>query len=198
VADPDRGWPAAPPSTYGWLPLLAGVALVESVLHLAQLDAALKWPNDLIVNGAKCAGILAEGVPAADSVGAPAVVVGIGLNVTLRADELPVNPTGLPATSLQLAGAVATDREPLLRSLLRGIAAWYDRWRQAGGDAEACGLREAYLHTCVTIGRDVRVLLPGGDEMTGVATTVDLDGRLIVRTDVGDQVVAAGDVLHLR
>ena len=111
---------------------------------------------------------------------------------------MPVNPIGLPATSLQLAGALVTDREPLLRSLLRGLAAWYDRWRRAGGDAEACGLREAYLHMCATVGRDVRVLLPGDQEITGVATTVDLDGRLVVRTAAGDQVVAAGDVLHLR
>lgn len=198
LADPGRGWPAAPPPAYGWLPLLAGVALVETVLHLAELNAVLKWPNDLLIDGAKCAGILAEAAPWADGGQPPAIVLGIGLNVTLRADELPANPSGLPATSLQLAGALVTDREPLLRSLLRGIAGWYDRWRRVGGDAEACGLRGAYLHTCATVGRDVRVLLPGAEEITGAATGVDLDGRLVVRTEAGDQVVAAGDVLHLR
>jgi BirA family biotin operon repressor/biotin-[acetyl-CoA-carboxylase] ligase len=197
-AAPERGWPPAPPTGYGWLPLLAGVALVEAVARLAELDATLKWPNDLLIGDAKCAGVLAESVPGRSPTQPPAIVLGIGLNVTLRADELPVNPTGLPATSLQLAGAAATDRDPLLRALLRSVAEWYDRWRTAGGDAEASGLREAYLAACATVGREVRVLLPGGDELTGTATGVDQDGHLLVTTAAGDRAVAAGDVLHLR
>jgi BirA family biotin operon repressor/biotin-[acetyl-CoA-carboxylase] ligase len=111
---------------------------------------------------------------------------------------LPVNPTGLPATSLQLAGAVATDRDPLLRALLRAVADWYDRWRSAGGDAVVSGLRDAYLEACGTIGREVRVLLPTGESLTGTATGVDPDGQLIVTTPTGTRTLAAGDVLHLR
>ncbi|MFJ6195182.1 biotin--[acetyl-CoA-carboxylase] ligase [Micromonospora sp. NPDC092111] len=194
----ERDWPPAPPTRYGWLPLLAGVALVEAVTGLAELDAGLKWPNDLLVGDAKCAGILAEAVPAAAPGQPPAVVLGIGLNVTLRADELPANPTGLPATSLQLAGAAATDRDPLLRALLRALADWYDRWRLAGGDADVSGLREAYLASCATVGRQVRVLLPGGAELTGLATGVDADGHLVVDTATGPQHLPAGDILHLR
>ncbi|MGK5512367.1 biotin--[acetyl-CoA-carboxylase] ligase, partial [Brevibacillus formosus] len=76
----DRGWPPAPPAGYGWLPLLAGVALVEAVTRLAELDASLKWPNDLLVDGRKCGGILAEAIPAADPARPPAIVLGIGLN----------------------------------------------------------------------------------------------------------------------
>ncbi|WP_422771758.1 biotin--[acetyl-CoA-carboxylase] ligase [Plantactinospora sp. WMMC1484] len=226
-ARPERDWPAVPPPRYGWLPLLAGVALVEAVALLAELDSALKWPNDLLVRPAgdpaaasgpakkgadrpagggadrlaggeaKCAGILAEGVNGAGGA-APAVVLGVGVNVTLRADELPVNPTGLPATSLQLAGAAATDRDPLLRALLRGVARWYGRWRVAGGDALACGLHEAYVRYCATLGREVRVLLPAGDEFTGTASTLDPDGQLVLATVDGERRVAAGDVLHLR
>ncbi|MEV0805059.1 biotin--[acetyl-CoA-carboxylase] ligase [Micromonospora sp. NPDC050200] len=196
VAHP--GWPPAPPSGYGWLPLLAGVALVEAVARLAELDARLKWPNDLLVGDAKCGGILAEAVPGTSPAQPPAIVLGIGLNVTLRADELPENPTGLPATSLQLAGAAATDRDPLLRALLRSLADWYDRWRTAGGDAVGSGLRDAYLASCATIGRRVRVLLPDGDELTGLATGVDADGQLLVDTGAGERRLAAGDVLHLR
>ncbi|WP_433347286.1 biotin--[acetyl-CoA-carboxylase] ligase [Micromonospora sp. CA-111912] len=194
----ERGWPPAPASGYGWLPLLAGVALVETVARLAELDAALKWPNDLLVGDAKCAGILAEAVPGPAPDRPTAVVLGIGLNVTLGAGELPENPTGLPATSLRLAGATATDRDPLLRALLRSLADWYDRWRSAGGDAQASGLRDAYLAACATVGRPVRVLLPGGDEVTGTATGVDPDGQLIVDTPAGPRALAAGDVLHLR
>ncbi|WP_446212655.1 biotin--[acetyl-CoA-carboxylase] ligase [Micromonospora sp. IBSANI012] len=194
----DRGWPPAPVTGYGWLPLLAGVALVEAVARLAELETRLKWPNDLLVDDAKCAGILAEAVPGTSPAEPPAIVLGIGLNVTLRADELPENPTGLPATSLQLAGATATDRDPLLRSLLRSLADWYDRWRTAGGDAVASGLREAYVASCATVGRRVRVLLPDGAELTGLATGVDADGQLLVDTGAGERRLAAGDVLHLR
>lgn len=210
VAEPGRGWLPASPAGYGWLPLLAGVALVQTVTRLAELDATLKWPNDLLVptgprrpSGAalaeaKCAGILAEAVPGVDSGQPPAIVLGVGLNVTLRATELPTNPTGLPATSLLLAGAPVTDRDPLLRALLRGIGSWYARWRAAGGDVEACGLREAYLGHCGTVDRRVRVSLPDGTELVGTASTVDPDGRLVVRADDGEHRVAAGDVLHLR
>ncbi len=204
VADPERGWAPAAPRGYGWLPLLAGVALLDTVTRLAELEATLKWPNDLLVETdggeAKCGGILAEAVTAEAGPGAPpAVVIGIGLNVTLRADELPETPAGLPATSLRLAGAAATDRDPLLRALLRGLAGWYARWRDAAGDARASGLHEAYARGCATLGRQVRVLLPAGDEITGTAVSVDDDGRLVVRTAAGDErPVAAGDVLHVR
>ena len=195
VADEERGWPAVPPSAYGWIPLLTGVALLEAVRRVAEVEAALKWPNDLLVGPAdrpgKAAGILAE-------VAGDAVVAGIGLNVTTRAEELPAT-TGLPATSLRLAGAATTDREPLLRALLRGIAGWYTGWREAGGDAEMSGLLAAYRRDCATIGRPVRALLPGGGEVTGEATSVDVDGQLVIRTaDGGDLRVSAGDVLHVR
>ena len=190
----DRGWSPVPVARYAWLPLLAGVALVEAVGRLAELDATLKWPNDLLVRGAKCGGILAEAAP-----GGGGVVIGVGLNVTQDAGELPDDPTGPPATSLKLAGAAATDRDPLLRALVRSMAGWYGRWREAGGDADAAGLRAAYLMSCSSIGREVRVLLPGGGELTGTATTVDAEGRLVVRgADGAATAVAAGDVLHLR
>ncbi|HEU4423949.1 MAG TPA: biotin--[acetyl-CoA-carboxylase] ligase, partial [Pilimelia sp.] len=86
-----RGWSPVPTARYGWLPLLTGMALVTAVRQLAEVDAVLKWPNDLLVRPGeaadgvgyrKCGGILTEAVPSA-------VVVGIGLNVTLRDDELP-------------------------------------------------------------------------------------------------------------
>jgi BirA family biotin operon repressor/biotin-[acetyl-CoA-carboxylase] ligase len=145
---------------------------------------------DKAVTG-KAAGILAE-------VAGDAVVVGIGLNVSTRAEELPAT-NGLPATSLLLSGARSTDRDPLLRALLRSLAQWYAGWREAGGDAEMCGLLAAYRRGCSTIGRDVRVLLPDGGEILGVADTVDGDGQLVVRTvDGAERRVSAGDVLHVR
>lgn len=194
LAQPDRNWPAVPSSRYGWLPLLAGVALAESVTRIAELAAALKWPNDLLVGDRKCAGILAETVPAAAGDGGPPVVVGIGLNVTLRADELP-HPD---ATSLELAEAACTDRDPLLRALLRAVEQWYGRWREAAGDPDGSGLRQAYLDACATIGQRVRVSLPGGETITAQAIDVDADGRLVVSDGTGTRSLAAGDVVHLR
>jgi BirA family transcriptional regulator, biotin operon repressor / biotin---[acetyl-CoA-carboxylase] ligase len=178
-----------PARALGWIPLLAGVALAEAVRQVAEVDAYLKWPNDLLLPGdRKCGGILAEVVAGG------AVIVGIGLNVTLRPEELP-RPD---ATSLQLAGAAVTDRDPLLRRLLRALSVWYGRWRAAGGDPEASGLREDYVLHCGTLGRRVRAELPDGAALEGVAGAVDGDGRLVISTDLGQHTVAAGDVVHLR
>ncbi|MFC7527926.1 biotin--[acetyl-CoA-carboxylase] ligase [Actinoplanes sp. GCM10030250] len=209
AADPERDWKPVPSGSLGWLPLLAGVALRAAVARVAEVETALKWPNDLLVGTAgseskagsesegtaggkgKCAGILAE-------VTGDAVVIGIGLNVSTRAEELPET-TGAPATSLRVAGAENTDRDPLLRALLRGLDRWYGGWREAGGDAEMCGLLGEYQRHCATIGRTVRVLLPGGGELTGEAVTVDRDGQLVIRTEDGARhQVSAGDVLHVR
>ncbi|WP_250027745.1 biotin--[acetyl-CoA-carboxylase] ligase [Paractinoplanes maris] len=190
-ADRERDWLALPPSSFAWLPLLAGVALLGAVERVAEVDAALKWPNDLLVGERKCAGILAE-------VSGDAVVVGIGLNVTTRSEELPET-TGLPATSLRVAGAAVTDRDPLVRALLRGFASWYAGWREAGGDAEMSGLLAAYRRGCSTIGQQVRVMLPAGETLTGEATEVDGAGQLVVRTaDGAEHRVSAGDVVHVR
>jgi BirA family transcriptional regulator, biotin operon repressor / biotin---[acetyl-CoA-carboxylase] ligase len=181
--------PTVPPARLGWLPLLAGVALAEAVRRIARIDAYLKWPNDLLLQGdRKTAGILAE---TADG----AVVLGIGLNVTLREEELP-RPD---ATSLALAGAENTDRDPLLRALLRALADWYVRFAEHGGDPEASGLREAYIFHCGTIGRRVSVDLPGGSVLEGQASGIDGDGRLQVTDRFGAvRTVAAGDVVHAR
>jgi BirA family transcriptional regulator, biotin operon repressor / biotin---[acetyl-CoA-carboxylase] ligase len=189
--DREHEWPTLSPATFAWLPLLAGVALRDAVERVAEVEAALKWPNDLLVGDRKCAGILAE-------VSGDAVVVGIGLNVTTRAEELPET-TGVPATSLRVAGAAVTDRDPLLRALLRGFASYYAGWREAGGDAEMSGLLAAYRRGCSTIGQQVRVLLPAGETLTGEATEVDRAGQLVVRTaDGAEHRVSAGDVLHVR
>jgi BirA family biotin operon repressor/biotin-[acetyl-CoA-carboxylase] ligase len=180
--------PQTPTGRYGWLPLLAGVALVETVRRLGELDAVLKWPNDLLIAERKCAGILAEAT-------AGAVVVGIGLNVSLRESELP-RPD---ATSLVLSGSACTDRDPLLRGILRELAGWYRRWQLTAGDPEASGLREAYRMHCATLGRPVRISLPGGGSLAGTASDVDTEGRLVITQGDGTPTaLAAGDVVHVR
>jgi BirA family biotin operon repressor/biotin-[acetyl-CoA-carboxylase] ligase len=180
-----------PMARWGWLPLLAGVALTRAVGRLGEVDAWLKWPNDLLLGPRrkKGAGLLAE---VADG----GVVVGIGLNVSTVAEELPRPDT----TSLRLEGAACTDRGPLLQAVLRELEHDYVAWRDAGGDPDASGLRRVYAESCDTIGRYVRVLLPGDRVLTGEAVDLDADGRLVVRPDGGgpDVAVAAGDVIHVR
>ncbi|MFI6205783.1 biotin--[acetyl-CoA-carboxylase] ligase [Streptomyces sp. NPDC051041] len=182
-----------PVARWGWLPLLTGVAVATGLSRAAGVDTALKWPNDLLVTVGgeerKAGGILAE------RAGEHGVVVGVGINVTLRADELPVPQAG----SLALAGAVSTDRDPLLRAVLRSLADWYGRWRAAGGDPAACGLQETYAAGCATLGRPVRAQLPGNRSISGEAVAVDGDGRLVLATEDGVQEpVGAGDIVHLR
>ncbi|WNI29626.1 biotin--[acetyl-CoA-carboxylase] ligase [Streptomyces sp. ITFR-6] len=183
---------AVPVQRWGWLPLLTGVAVATGLARSAGVDTALKWPNDLLVTVGtqerKAGGILAE--RAGDG-----VVIGIGLNVSLREDELPA-PT---AASLALAGAVSTDRETLLRGVLRSLEQWYGKWRAADGDAAASGLQEAYAAGCATLGRTVRAQLPGDRTLTGEAVAIDGDGRLVLSAGDGlQEPVSAGDIVHLR
>ncbi|MFF3015755.1 biotin--[acetyl-CoA-carboxylase] ligase [Streptomyces sp. NPDC057939] len=184
--------PGVPEERWGWLTLLAGVATATGLSRAAGVDTRLKWPNDLLVvvdgEERKTGGILAERV-------ADGVVVGIGLNVTLTEDELPVPTAG----SLLLAKASATDRDPLLKAVLRSLEQWYGNWREAAGDPGASGLQEAYAAGCATLGKHVRADLPGGRTLTGTAEAVDADGRLVIRTVEGErEAVGAGDVVHLR
>ncbi|MEU3447143.1 biotin--[acetyl-CoA-carboxylase] ligase [Streptomyces thermolilacinus] len=185
--------PDVPARCLAWLPLLTGVAVATGLARSAGVDTALKWPNDLLVTVGgeerKAGGILAE------RAGDHGIVVGVGLNVTLRADELPVPTAG----SLALADAVCTDRDPLLRAVLRSVAEWYGRWTAAAGDPAASGLQEAYAAGCATLGRTVRAELPGDRKLTGRAAAIDGDGRLVVALpDGAREAVGAGDIVHLR
>jgi BirA family biotin operon repressor/biotin-[acetyl-CoA-carboxylase] ligase len=126
-------------------------------------------------------------------------VIGIGLNVAQRADELPdpIDPAAVGPTSLALAGA-SVDRGELLISLLSAFSHWYGRWHAVAGDPAACGLMTAYRSACLTLGRHVAVRLPGGASIQGHADDVDGDGRLLVATAEGARALAAGDVHHVR
>lgn len=191
--------PGVPTARWSWLPLLVGLSVVEALRSVAGVQAVLKWPNDVLVvepdgdrRPLKLAGVLAEVVATGEG---PAAVVGTGVNVSQSRAELPV-PT---ATSLLLAGARTLDRDTVLRATLRGLADSYRLWVVAGGDAVACGLAARVRETCSTIGREVRVQLPGGaDDLVGTAEGVDDEGRLLVDAGGRHAAVAAGDVVHVR
>lgn len=185
--------PEVPVHRWGWLPLLTGVAAATGLAKSAGIDMSLKWPNDLLISVAgeerKTGGILAE------RAGADGIVVGLGINVTLRENELPVPAAG----SLLLGGAVSTDRDTLLRAVLRSLAEWYGDWVRADGDPAESGLQAAYAAGCATLGRRVRAELPGERMLEGEAVALDGDGRLVVATEGGGtEAVGAGDIVHLR
>ncbi|HSP38803.1 MAG TPA: biotin--[acetyl-CoA-carboxylase] ligase [Frankiaceae bacterium] len=178
----------------GWIPLLTGLAVAMALRDRAGVEVALKWPNDVVLvapDGAerKVAGILAEATRDG------AVVVGIGLNVTTRADEFAgVVPGSMAPTSLALSGARSTDRETVLKAILRSLARAYASWR-----ADPSSIAPLYRSVCSTLGRDVRVELPGGAAVEGTVLDVDDEGRLEVRDTAGEvHRFAAGDVVHLR
>ena len=183
---------SVPRARLGWLPLLAGVAVAAAVRAVAAVDAQLKWPNDVLAGRAKLAGILAEAA-------GDAVVVGIGVNVSTGPAELPPpGPGGLAATSLAVEGAAA-DRAVLLAEILAGLERRYRAWCAVFGDTERSGLRAEYTGLCGTLGRRVRVELPGGRVLGGVAAALDTDGRLLVSVPPdADLPLAAGDIVHLR
>jgi BirA family transcriptional regulator, biotin operon repressor / biotin---[acetyl-CoA-carboxylase] ligase len=212
--------PVAPQAHWAWLGMLAAVAIADALRAGCGLDARLKWPNDVLVPPApapgsasgsvagpaagerddvqllKVAGLLSEVV--ATPQGA-AVVVGIGINVSQDAAELPV----ATATSLRAAGSARTGRDPVLRLVLRHLATRYAAWEAAGGDPRA-GIAAAYRERCDTIGRDIRVLLPpdGARTLDGIAEGVDDEGRLLVRS-AGESnrtitALSVGDVVHIR
>ncbi len=188
-----------PVAQWGWAPLIAGLALVVAMedyrpaAGVAAVPVALKWPNDLLLGAdqRKGAGILAEVV---DGGGTQALVVGIGINVATPEAELPEGGTSL------LAQSVRRSRPDVLGDVLATLASLDDDWRAARGDAARAGLLAGYRRRCATLGSTVRVALPGGRELHGVAEDVDDDGRLVVRSaqDGAPTIVSAGDVVHVR
>ena len=168
---------------------LAAVAVCRAIEQTCGAVCGIKWCNDVVLNGKKLCGILTESSLRPDG-GAEWLVVGIGVNVDLREDELPVP----HATSLALAGASNLDRTKLAAALLDALDRRERQWRF---DREA--MMADYRATCLTLGTLVRVELPGGGELVGEAVDILDDGELVVRDDAGEnRAVTAGDVRHLR
>jgi BirA family biotin operon repressor/biotin-[acetyl-CoA-carboxylase] ligase len=177
-------------SRWPWISLVSGLAVAAAVQQVAEVDARLKWPNDVVVDDRKLAGVLVERV---EGPGPAAAVIGIGLNVTATADELPTT----QATSLRIEGASMTDRSTLVKAILRRLDGLLAEWEAGGGEPRA-GLRDAYQAACTTLGRRVSVELPGRSPLEGEAVRIDDFGRLVVLTGSGERAFGAGDVTHVR
>jgi BirA family transcriptional regulator, biotin operon repressor / biotin---[acetyl-CoA-carboxylase] ligase len=171
--------PALPPELGGLLSLLAGTALVEACEETADQGAACKWPNDVLVAGAKAGGILAESRLAGDRF--EFVALGVGVN-------LGSGPAGLPS-----AGAVQAEDSDLLGAFLRAFAARY----VPADPAFASGVVAAYRTRCATLGSSVRARTGRGTVVEGEAVDVDETGALLVRVDGAIEAVRFGEVEHL-
>jgi BirA family biotin operon repressor/biotin-[acetyl-CoA-carboxylase] ligase len=184
---------AIPAPARAWVPLIAGAAMTRAVA--AQLSdtphsTTLKWPNDVLVDGRKLCGILAEVVPSHPDI----VVVGSGVNTRMPAADLPV-PT---ATSFAALGRVC-DEDRLLADYLGALDEQLTALAAARGDAAEAGVLAEIEALCATLGADVAVSLPDGETLRGRAQRIDPDGRLvIVQDDEFESAVSAGDVVHVR
>ncbi len=173
-----------PPARWSWLPLVAGLAVLDTVGEFG-VTAGLKWPNDVLADGKrKLCGVLVERV---ETTQGPAAVIGIGLNVALDAGDLPVE----TATSMLLEGSRSVDRNEVLPTLLANLRIRVEQWRDP---AQFEALSTDFSTACATIGQQVRIERSDGSQVFGLATEIDADGCLVV-----DGVAwSAGDVTHLR
>ena len=193
-----------PVNRYGWFPLLAGAAMTLAVRGVVEAAAApavdddaprhevaLKWPNDVLIDGYKVAGILSELLPDASG-----LCIGAGLNLALDEHDLPT----LTSTSLMLVTGSVPDPDAVLSAYLTELQRLTTAFLAADADPVASGLHEQVTGLCGTLGSPVRVELPGGNDLVGTAIGLDPDGRLIVedRATGEPNAVAAGDVTHLR
>ncbi len=183
--------PALPPTRLPLITLMAAVATVQAVREVTGIEATIKWPNDILIGGLKAGGILTEVALERDSV--RGVALGIGLNVNMTREQMPQD-LRETATSLREASGRAVDRAAMLRRLLETLETWSDRL--AAGDAR--DILQAWARWSETLGRRVKVITPQRT-VTGRARGVTGEGALIlVRDDGSDEVMTAGDVVHLR
>lgn len=167
--------PALPPDVRHLTVAAVALAARDACRVVARFDPDVKWPNDLVVDGAKLAGVLAEAE-------GDAVVAGLGLNVSSSA------PWPAGAIAVEDVAGRPVDRDALLAAFLSSLAARYGNWPAVASD---------YRRACATLGRTVRVELEG-ETFTGTAADVSDEGHLLVDVGTCLRTVVAGDVLHLR
>ena len=184
--------PDVPAPARGWIPLVAGAAMTRAVMDQLRgtgHTAGLKWPNDVLLDGGKVSGILAEVVPGDPT----AVVIGAGVNTRMSRADLPIE----TATSFAAAG-LEIDDDRLLAEYLRALDEHLGALAFAHGDAAAAGILGEVEALCTTIGSEVAVSLPDGTKLNGHAQRIDSEGRLVVADGDVETAVSAGDVVHVR
>ena len=140
----------------------------------------MKWPNDILVKEKKIAGLLCQAVDSG-------VIVGVGLNVSMQEEELPV----ASATSLFLENYSELDRNEILKRILQNFEKNFTIWQKQGSAA----FISPYQQQCSSLNRDIQIISPTGESTAAVATGISALGELILSSGV---LVSSGDVLHLR
>ena len=164
---------------WSFLTLLAGVSVHEALHALdPQTVIGIKWPNDLLIGDKKFVGMIAQAT-------AKGVVLGIGINVGMSLEELPVD----TATSLAIEGFAELDRNVILAAIINHFEINLEMWEN-----DKSFLAE-YRSASVTIGKDVEVTLPGGKTINSRAVDISYSGGLLLED--GSE-VTVGDVVHLR
>ena len=175
------------PAEAAKLTLLAAVALCDAVKSATNLEAAIKWPNDVLISGKKVAGVLTELNAETDRV--KFVVVGIGLNVNAKADTLPSG-----ATSLRSEAKKQFSRVEVTKEILKSLEHWYLRAQRQG----FLPVAKRWKELSVTLNKRVKVVDQSG-EIEGEAVDIDRDGGLMIRKDSGILIKRmAGDVVQVR
>ena len=175
------------PTRLIWLPLMAGLALHRAIRVSTALDADLRWPNDMLLHGRKCAGILVEAQT--DSLQQSYAVVGIGVN--LRQRVFPAD-MATPATSLELETGREIQRESLFVALLQSLHAELEAVTAAAASSDYFASVPARMEQTSTWIRGKRVQVHGPQEFSGVTAGLDDEGFLRVQTEHGLQRVLTG------
>ncbi|MCX7793371.1 MAG: biotin--[acetyl-CoA-carboxylase] ligase [Thermodesulfovibrionales bacterium] len=179
-------------SDFSILPLLAGIASARAIRYFTGLPVNLKWPNDLLLYEKKLGGILVES-HMAPSVGIldAYFIVGIGINVNMKREELPEDIKDI-ATSLYMIAGREFERKPLIEEILKEFFILYEEFKSEGKTY----IISEWQSLSSTLGRKVRCLMPDGREITGRAVALDDNGYLIVEKDGVLESIKAGDVFH--
>ena len=175
------------------LPLFASLAVCDALRERYRIDCQIKWPNDLLLNGKKIVGILCESVSYGYQQQGRGILCGIGIN--LAQPQSYFDAADLPhGTSLALQGA-AVDLATDPAWLAEGLTDFgFDRSLYTFARDGFAPFREEYKAACINLGRRVTFDLPDGSQGAGDAVDVDAEGRLVVRTDAGEQHVFTGEV----
>ena len=181
--------PTEPAAQVALRSFVAAVALREALVTLTGLPGSfsLKWPNDVLLNGGKVAGILLESVGLAD--GVAHLAIGIGVNLIAAPDQAQLDPGALPAVSLRAETGLSIAPEKLLDQL----AGTYAHWESVFTGLGFAPLRTAWLSHTTHLGETIRART-GTQSREGVFETIDPSGNLILTTSQGRVAIAAAEV----
>jgi len=179
--------PRMRPQAITQLTIASATALVRAIRHQTGITPEIKWPNDILIRGKKVAGILTEMTAELDQV--KRVILGIGVDVNLSANEFPAD-LRKQSTSLKIETGDTVDRAELAVAILRELD--HDYARICSGEFEA--VADEWEERCETIGRDVAIQV-GERRVHGCAESLDADGALLLRTLHGHlERIIGGDV----